>query len=188
MGLAACLGNGLPRLLCACRLQRKGTATRQSQAYPASAGGPFPHVSPRRHHATGRILRRWRAGVRGRIDPRIGIGAGAPACLRHQACSCPCHSDVLSHAWCQACVELASSGGWAPCKVESSRLLGIMPWRSSSACHRMCCGPDTFLWFIVLMQLQMIRLNDHRNRGSAQDAPRPCLHRGRPSRGNQPET
>ena len=42
------------------------------------------------------------------------------------------------------------------------------------------------LQFIVLMQLQMIRLNDHRNRGSAQDAPRPCLHWGEPSRGNQP--
>ena len=51
------------------------------------------------------VLRRWRAGVRGRIDPRIGIGAGAPACLRRQACSCPSHSGVLSHAWCQACVD-----------------------------------------------------------------------------------
>ena len=63
MGLTACL-DGLPRLLCACRLRRKGLATRQSQAYPASAGGPSPQVSPRRHHATGRVLRRWRAGVR----------------------------------------------------------------------------------------------------------------------------
>ena len=40
--------------------------------------------------------------------------------------------------------------------------------------------------FIVLMQLQMIRLNDHRSRGSAQDAPRPCLHWSGPSRGTQP--
>ena len=23
----------------------------------------------------------------------------------------------------------------------------IMPWRSSFPCHRMCCGPDTLLWF-----------------------------------------
>ena len=30
--------------------------------------------------------------------------------------------------------------------------------------------------FIVLVQLQMIRLNDHRNRGSAQNAPWSCLH------------
>ena len=28
------------------------------------------------------VLRRWRAGVRGRIDPRVGIGAGAPAWLQ----------------------------------------------------------------------------------------------------------
>ena len=56
------------------------------------------------------VLRRWRAGVWGRIDPRVGIGAGAPACLRRQACSCPSHSDVLSHAWCQACVQLCLLG------------------------------------------------------------------------------
>ena len=56
------------------------------------------------------VLRRWRAGVRGRIYPRIGVGAGPPACLRRQACSCPSHSDVLLHAWCQACVELCLLG------------------------------------------------------------------------------
>ena len=39
-------------------------------------------------------MRRWRAGVRGRIDPRIGIGAGAAACLRRQAYLCPSHSKV----------------------------------------------------------------------------------------------
>ena len=39
----ACL-DGLPRLLCACRLRRKGLATRQSRAFPVSAGGPSPHV------------------------------------------------------------------------------------------------------------------------------------------------
>ena len=25
----------------------------------------------------------------------------------------------------------------------------IMPWRSSFPCHRMCCGPDTLLWFAL---------------------------------------
>ena len=52
------------------------------------------------------VLRRWRAGVRGRNRSSDRYGAGAPACLRRQAYSCPSHSDVLSHAWCQACVEL----------------------------------------------------------------------------------
>ena len=56
------------------------------------------------------VVRRWRAGVRGRIDPRIGIGAGPPACLRRQACSCLSHSGVLSHAWCQVCVKLCLLG------------------------------------------------------------------------------
>ena len=60
------------------------------------------------------VMRRWRAGVRGRIDPRIGIGAGAPACLRRQACSCPSQSDVLSHAWRQACVRLCLLGREGP--------------------------------------------------------------------------
>ena len=41
------------------------------------------------------VLRRWRAGVRGRIDPRIGIGAGAPACLRRQACSYSSQSGLV---------------------------------------------------------------------------------------------
>ena len=83
--------------------------------------------------------------VRGRIDPRISIGAGAPACLRRQVCSCPSQSDVLSHAWCQACVELCLLG-------REGSMLGsvivscIMPWRSSFPYHRMCCGPDTLLW------------------------------------------
>ena len=31
-----------------------------------------------------------------RIDPRIGIVAGVPACSRRQACSCPSHSGMLS--------------------------------------------------------------------------------------------
>ena len=91
-GFIACL-DGLPRLLCTCRLRRKGLATRQSQAYPASAGGP-PLMYPL--DVTQVVMRRWRAGVRGRIDPRIGIGAGAPACLRRQACSRPSQSHVLS--------------------------------------------------------------------------------------------
>ena len=70
----------------------------------------------------------------------------------------------------------------------------IMPWRSSFPCHRMCCGPDTLLWFIVLMQLQMIRLNDHRNRGSAQESGQrtgraPAVFTlGRAIKGNQPKT
>ena len=67
---------------CVCGLRRKGVATRQSQVFPACAGGPFPHLSSQRHHATGRVLRRWRAGIPGRINPRIDIGVRAPACSR----------------------------------------------------------------------------------------------------------
>ena len=40
----------------------------------------------------------------------IGIDAGAATCLRRQACSCPSHSDVLIHAWHQACAELCLLG------------------------------------------------------------------------------
>ena len=42
------------------------------------------------------VLRRWMAEVRGNIDPQINIGAGPPACPRHQACQCHSHSGVLS--------------------------------------------------------------------------------------------
>ena len=51
---------------------------------------------------------------RGNIPGAPRYGAGAPACLRRQACSCPSHSDVLSHAWCQACVELCLLGREGP--------------------------------------------------------------------------
>ena len=105
------------------------------------------------------VLRRWRAGVRGRIDPRIGIGAGAPACLRRQACS---RSDVLSHAWCQACVELcllAREGSMLGWVIVSC----IMPGRSSFPCYRMCCGPDTLLWFAlsVFRTADMVGIDGH---------------------------
>ena len=76
------------------------------------------------------VLRRWRGGVRGRMDPRVDIGAGAPACPRRQACLCPSHSGVLLHAFCQACVELCLLG-------REGSMLGrlivssITPWRSS---------------------------------------------------------
>ena len=105
------------------------------------------------------VLRRWRAGVRGRIDPRIGIGAGAPACLRRQACS---RSNVLSHAWCQACVELcllAREGSMLGWVIVSC----IMPWRSSFPCYRMCCGPDTLLWFAlsVFRTADMVGIDGH---------------------------
>ena len=33
---------------------------------------------------------------------------------RRQACSCPSHSGVLSHAWCQACVESGLLGREGP--------------------------------------------------------------------------
>ena len=80
------------------------------------------------------VLRRWRAGVRGKIDPRIGVGAGAPACLRRQACSYPSQSDVLSHAWCQACVKpclLGREGSMSGCLILSL----LMPWRGSFRCQ-----------------------------------------------------
>ena len=108
------------------------------------------------------VLRRWRAGVRGRIDLRVGNGAGAPACLRRQACSCPSHSDVLSHAWCQACVELCLLGREGP-MLGSVIVLYIIPWRSSFPCHRMCCGPDTLLWFAlsVFRSADVIGIDGH---------------------------
>ena len=40
------------------------------------------------------VLRHWRAEIRGRIDPQIDIGAGAPACSRRQACQCPSRLGV----------------------------------------------------------------------------------------------
>ena len=64
------------------------------------------------------VLRRWRAGVWGRNRSSDRYGAGAPACLRRQACSCPSHSDVLSHACCQACVELCLLGREGPVRLS----------------------------------------------------------------------
>ena len=39
----------------------------------------------------------------------------------------------------------------------------IMPWRSSFPCHRMCCGPDTLLWFAisVFRVADMIGIDGH---------------------------
>ena len=39
----------------------------------------------------------------------------------------------------------------------------IMPWRSSFPCHRMCCGPDTLLWFAfsVFRSADMIGIDGH---------------------------
>ena len=39
----------------------------------------------------------------------------------------------------------------------------IMPWRSSFRCHRMCCGPDTLLWFalVVFRVADMIGIVEH---------------------------
>ena len=54
------------------------------------------------------------AGVRGVNRSSDRYGAGAPACLRRQACSCPSNSDVLSYAWCQACVVLCLLGREGP--------------------------------------------------------------------------
>ena len=149
----------MARSLCAWRLQRKGLATRQSQAYPTSAGGPSPHVSPRRHHATDRVSRRWGAGVRGRIDPRIGIGAGAPACLRLQACLCPPNETCYRTPGAKRVRNFASSGGGLHVrlrhpkkkkKVESSYRASCRG-QSSFPCHRMCCGPDSpVICFICL--------------------------------------
>ena len=74
------------------------------------------------------VLRRWRAGVRGRIDPRIDTVRGTPACLRPQDCSCPSLSGVLSHAWCQACVELCLLG-------REGSMLGSLP---QGVAHSVC--------------------------------------------------
>ena len=69
----------------------------------------------KKNHATGRMLCRWRAGVWGRnrssaLD-RVArtpfSGAGTRQSNLVQSLS---HSGVLSHAWCQACVELGLLG------------------------------------------------------------------------------
>ena len=44
------------------------------------------------------------------IDPRIDTVRGHRPASGVRACLCPSHSDVLSHAWCQACVELCLLG------------------------------------------------------------------------------
>ena len=61
MGLDACLG-GSHRLPCACLLQRKSLLTQQRQAFPASAGGPSLHGSPRRHPRNVALLKGWILG------------------------------------------------------------------------------------------------------------------------------
>ena len=39
----------------------------------------------------------------------------------------------------------------------------LTPWRSSFPCHRMCCGPDTLLWFVlsVFRVADMIGIDGH---------------------------
>ena len=39
----------------------------------------------------------------------------------------------------------------------------IMPWQNSFPCHRMCCGPDTLLWFAlsVSRDADMIGIDGH---------------------------
>ena len=39
----------------------------------------------------------------------------------------------------------------------------IKPWRNSFPCHRMCCGPDTLLWFAlsVFRVADMIGIDGH---------------------------
>jgi hypothetical protein len=61
VGLHACL-DALHRPPCACLLQRKGLSTQQRQAFPASAGGPSPHGSPRRHPWGVLLLEGWNLG------------------------------------------------------------------------------------------------------------------------------
>ena len=80
VGLTACW-DGLPRLLCACRLRRKGLVTRQSQAYPASAGGPSPHVSPRRHPRGVASLEGWSSGQESILGSVRCGGTGLPQAL-----------------------------------------------------------------------------------------------------------
>ena len=70
--------DGLPKLLCACRRQRKGLATRQSQAFPASAGGPSPHKSPRRHPRGVASLEGWSSGQDRSTDRYRCGGTGLP--------------------------------------------------------------------------------------------------------------
>ena len=52
-----------------------------------------------------------RAGVWGRIDLRVGIGAGAPACLRRQACLCPPNETCYRTPGAKRVRNFASSGG-----------------------------------------------------------------------------
>ena len=90
---------------------------------------PSPHVSPRRL-----VLRRWRAGVRGRISTD-----------RYR-----CHRPAR-----QACSAYRTPGAsvcgtWPPREGGPHVIVSyFMPWRSSFPCHRMCCGPDTLLWFAL---------------------------------------
>ena len=48
------------------------------------------------------------------IDPRIGTVRGHRPASGVRLVRVPSHSDVLSHAWCQACVELCLLGREGP--------------------------------------------------------------------------
>ena len=133
---------------CACPLQRKGLDTRQGQAYPVPAGeGPSLMEPLDPTHA---VSGRWRARVRSEL------GAGAPARSRRQACLCPSHSGVLSARLVPSvCGTLPPREGGLHDRMTDGVSM-LMPWRSSFPCHRMCCGPDTPLWFA----LSLIRIAD----------------------------
>ena len=61
--------------------RRKGLVTRQSQAYPASAGGPSPHVSPRRHPRGVASLEGWSSGQDSILGSIRCGGTGLPQAL-----------------------------------------------------------------------------------------------------------
>ena len=99
------------------RCGQKDSAT-GSEGDSFSAGVPSPHEFPRRHPRSVASLEGWNSGQDRSMDRK---GAGAPACSRRQACLCSFHSDVLTHTWCQACVEVCLLGRESsiPCQVAS---------------------------------------------------------------------
>ena len=110
------------------------------QAFPASAGGPFPRGSPRCHPWGVAFLEGWdlgRAWCRGTSTLQaLGLSVSLPFRRAASTRLVPCLYGS------QPPREGGLHERWSDCTHSCHDEAGF-------PCHRMCCGPDDPLWFAL---------------------------------------
>ena len=135
--------------VCAC--SRKGHTHPTETGFPASAGGLYPHGSPRRHP--------WDVAL---LEGCMQLGAGLVRGHQHASgtglISVPPIQACWQYAWCLACVELCVLGREG--SMRGDQILQTKAMAKQLPLYRMCFGNSCDLLYLSVRIVETLAIGN----------------------------